>query len=168
MGIGRLVGGAAAAGVAVFAGVSGIGDETTRDDAGEIVESGGLGVFAFQIGDCIQFPAEDADLIESVEGVPCTAPHDAQVYVEFDLPDGDFPGDAAVSQAATDGCYQAFDAAIGVSYDDTPELDFTFLSPVREGWAQGDREISCFVAQTDGTQWTGSALAVDREPSSAE
>lgn len=158
----RIIGGAIAAGVAVFAGVGAMGDDTTRDDSGDIVESGGLGVYSFQIGDCIQFPVTDEQLVESVEGVPCSEPHDAQVYVEFDLAPGAFPGDDAIFEAAAARCYAEFDAAIGIPYDSTPDLDFTAFTPVEEGWEAGDREVTCFVVRTDYEKWTGTALAADR------
>ena len=157
----RIIGGAIAAGVAVFAGVGAMGDDTTRDDSGDIVESGGLGVYSFQIGDCIQFPVGDEQLVESVEGVPGSEPHDAQVYVEFDLAAETFPGDDAIFEAAAARCYAEFDAAMGVAYDATPDLDFTAFTPVEEGWDAGDREVTCFVVRTDYAKWTGTALAAD-------
>ena len=71
-------------------------------------------------------------------------------------------GDDAVFEAAAERCYTEFDAAIGVPYDSTPDLDFTAFTPVEEGWEAGDREVTCFVVRTDYTKWTGTALAADR------
>lgn len=157
----RVLGGAVVAGVAVFAGVNAAGDETTRDEAGSIVESGGLGVLSFQIGDCIQLPT-DADIVESVEGVPCSESHNAQVYAEFDADFDDYPGRDAVTEAAVVGCHSRFDEAIGRPYATTEHLDFTTLEPTAEGWAEGDHEVSCLVIHTGGTPWVGSELAEDQ------
>ncbi|MDA3040977.1 MAG: hypothetical protein O3C27_15900 [Actinomycetota bacterium] len=82
------------AGIAVFGGANAFDANTTRDESGEIVEAGGLGVFAMEVGDCFQVPIED--LVQSVEAVPCTEPHDAQVYAKFDMPDGPYPGEPAI------------------------------------------------------------------------
>lgn len=160
MGVGRLIGGAAVAGVAVFAGVGSLGDETTRDDNGDIIESGGLGVYSFQIGDCIQL--SDVDLVESVEGLPCADPHDAQVYSEFELTTDAYPGDDAASTAAGEGCYQRFEAAVGVPYQDEPDLAFTAFFPTQDSWDQGDREVTCLLVRVDNAPWTGSGLLADR------
>src|SRR5687768_3961131 len=105
----RLIGGLVGGGVAIFAGANAVDDNTTRNDSGEIVGGGGLGVLAMNVGDCIQLP--DAELVQSVEGVPCVEPHDAQVYAEFDLPDGPFPGDAAIDEQGARGCYDRWQAA---------------------------------------------------------
>ena len=34
--------------------------------------------------------------VESVPVVPCSEPHDAEVYAETELPEGDYPGDEAI------------------------------------------------------------------------
>ena len=68
----RLVGGAAVAGIAIFGGAGVFDDDTTRNDQGDIVESGGVGVLSIQKGDCLQIP--DEDTVVSLEGVPCDTP----------------------------------------------------------------------------------------------
>jgi hypothetical protein len=142
----KIVGGAAVAGIAVFGGVTAFGDDTTRNDQNEIIESGGLGAFAIAVGDCLNLPSEFSE-VQSVEGVPCSQAHNAQAFAVFDLTGfGDeFPGSAAFDQQASMGCYDRFESFVGVPYEDS-ELYFLSLEPTQESWAQlGDREIVCLL-----------------------
>ena len=95
----NVVGWGAVAGVAVFGGVSAFGDDTTRNDQNEIIESGGLGAFAIEVGDCLNLPSE-LNEVESVEGIPCSQAHSAQAYAVFDLTgfSDAFPGSAALDE----------------------------------------------------------------------
>ena len=86
----RLIAGAVVAGVAVFAGVGAFQDDTVRDSTGAIVESGGFGAFVIESGDCLNLP--DGDLVQSVEGLPCSQAHDAEVYGMFDMVQNSWPG----------------------------------------------------------------------------
>ncbi len=150
----RLIAGAVVAGVAVFAGVGAFGDETTRNNTGEIVEGGGLGAFRIQNGDCVNIP--DGDLVQSVEGVPCSSAHDAEVYYVFDLTGGAYPGADWVSESAVNGCLTAFHPFVGVAYEYS-ELDIYWLEPTEESWTEiDDREIACMVVAVDGSKLTGS------------
>lgn len=144
----RLVGGAAVAGVAIFGGAGLLDDNTTRNDQGDIVESGGVGVFAIQDGDCLQLP--DADTVASLEGVPCETPHDAQAYHAFDLVGyASYPTDDEIDTDAIDGCEAAFAGFVGTPYEDS-ELYFSYLTPSAEGWDQGDHEIQCMIVPETG------------------
>lgn len=156
----RVVGGLVGGAIAVFAGTNAMEDKTTRDDAGQIVESGGLGAFMVRTGDCVQLPDSAATEVASVEGVPCETPHDAQVYAEFALPEGSFPGIPAVETAAAEGCSSRWEASFG-PFDPAKNLDLTFFTPTGDSWAapQNDREVTCFVVSADGSLLTGTQLA---------
>ena len=97
-------------------------------------------------------------LIQSVEGVPCGEPHDAQVYAEFDLADGAVPGDATVDEQGSRGCYDRWQAAVGTVYEQDTVLDFTFFTPQRDGWDAGDHEIQCMIVRMDGSRMVGNQL----------
>ena len=147
----RLIAGAVVAGVAVFAGVGALGDETTRNEQGTIEEGGGLGAFRIQQGDCLNLPTET--LVASVEGVPCWEPHDAQAYYLFDMTGyTDYPGETAITSAADNGCIAQFHPFVGKSYE-LSELDITWLAPTADSWSEfDDREITCMVVTMDGSQ----------------
>jgi len=159
MGIGKLVGGAVAGLGLVGLGYTGLAgqDATTRDDNGAIVESGEVGAFRIQLGDCLN--GTTTGLIESMEGVPCSSPHDVEVYHAFNMAEGSgvYPGDEATGEAAADGCYDAFAGFVGRDYE-TSKFGFTTLSPSAESWDQiDDREVLCLVANYDETKKTGTA-----------
>ena len=142
------------AGAVVAGSLLGCSQGATRDaDSQEITEAGTADAFALQIGDCFNDTTEE-ELVE-VPAVPCSEPHDNEVYYLFDLPEGEFPGDEAVLAAAEEGCLAQFDAFVGMAYEDS-ELDWFPLSPTEAGWtAIGDREIVCSVwdpaGQTEGS-----------------
>lgn len=152
----RIISGLVGGGVAIFAGANAMDDDTTRNDEGEIVEGGGLGVLAINVGDCIQLPG--AGEVQSVEGVPCTSSHDAQVYAEYDLPGGEFPGQAVLDEQSARGCYDRWQAAVGTVYEDDTVLDFTFFNPTAGGWDEGDHEVQCMIVNIDGTPLVGDRL----------
>ena len=138
--------------VAVFGGVSAFGDDTTRNAQNEIVEAGGLGAFAIEVGDCLNLPSEMSE-VQSVEGVPCNQPHRAQAFALFDLVGfGDeFPGSAAFENQAAEGCYDRFEGFVGIPYENS-ELYFTSLEPTPQGWVElDDREIVCLLVPESGT-----------------
>jgi hypothetical protein len=150
----RLIAGGAVALVAVFAGVGAFQDDTVRDESGAIVEGGGVGAFVIQNGDCIIIPSND--LVQSVEGVPCSQSHDAEAYYLFDLADGSYPGPDWVSESGLNGCLGAFPAFVGISYDRS-EFDVFWLEPTEDSWNElDDREIVCMVTALDGSSLTGS------------
>jgi Septum formation len=152
----RLIGGLIAGGAAIFGGATAIDDHTTRDGSGDIVESGGLGVLAIEIGDCVQFP--DAVEVMSVEGVPCDVLHDGQAFAAFDAPAGPFPGLAALDQLAYAGCFERWPEALGNDPKaDTVHTVVTFV-PTRDGWTLGDRDVLCFVARVDGRRMDADLL----------
>ena len=113
-------------------------DETTQ----EIVEEGQADVFALRVGDCMNTVEED--LVTEVPVVPCSEPHDDEVYFDFQLDDGEYPGDDAVLEQADASCLEQFEPFVGLAYE-TSTLDFYAYRPSEESWAQGDRVVSCVV-----------------------
>jgi hypothetical protein len=53
-----------------------------RDDTGTITEGGELDVFSLSVGDCFGSTTEDA--VASVEAVPCSEPHESEVFALAD------------------------------------------------------------------------------------
>lgn len=136
----------------IITGVVGVGivsagawalDETTRNDQGAIVESGELGVFSFVVGDCIT-GLDAAGEIESATGVPCTDPHEYEVYSETFLTDSSETVPADIETQADEYCYSQFSSFVGLDYESS-KLDFTYIYPTEESWAGGDKEITCMI-----------------------
>lgn len=146
----RIIGGVVAGGIAIFGGVAATQDETKRDETGAIVESGGVGAFALRPGDCFMAPDETAELVMSVEGVPCIAPHDGQVYATFDVPDAESFDELSVETQAQEGCLSRWMTDLWGAYEENTEIDINFLQPTAESWADSDREIACVIVPMEG------------------
>lgn len=121
----------------------------TIDTEGEMVS-----VFDLSEGDCWDDPSETSDTVNQVEVVPCDEPHDNEVYLVFDLADGDFDASAVQSDADT-GCLDAFDAFVGTPYEDS-RLDYFNLTPTADSWDAGDREVVCSLYDIDLKKLVGS------------
>jgi hypothetical protein len=130
-------------------------DETVRDTTGEVVEAGTVGALAFQLGDCLVFPSSysvnEESSITKLEVVPCTELHDAQIVGEYLMNDGDFPGDAFITEyeKANNICWDKYDAYTKTSLD-APPHSYNLLHPSEESWLQGDRELQCLFSRNDG------------------
>jgi hypothetical protein len=140
--------------------VSACASEPARNEAGQIEEEGELSVFNFRVGDCFDDPSTTSDEVSDVAGVPCSGPHDNEVFHLYDLPDGSFPGSAAIDASVETECLTAFEDYVGISYQ-VSELFFFPLTPTEASWAQSDREVACAL-YADGEQLTGSMKGSSR------
>jgi len=141
---------AVAAAVAVVGsgcgGSAGTSDDSTRDDAGRITESGRVGTQALRVGDCFVQP-DGAGSVLTVTGVPCTQPHDAQVIARIAMPDADaYPGVDAVTDASSTGCIEA--AGTVPEEKLRSGVGLSGYAPEERSWNAGDRDIVCFVEAT--------------------
>ena len=110
-------------------------------------------VFTIRVGDCLD-DASSNGTVTTAPIVPCDTPHDSEAYASIKMTDGAFPGDAAVTSQANEGCADAFPAFVGISYDDS-DLSISYYFPTKESWdGNHDREILCTIYD-DGTKTTG-------------
>ena len=117
--------------------------QAERDEETQEVQSAGeADVFTIALGDCMN--DQSADEIDSVPAVPCSEPHDLEVYSLFDIPGDEFPGLDAIYTAADDGCYAAFPGFVGIAYEDSV-LDFSSYTPTEASWESGDHEVVCLI-----------------------
>lgn len=132
--------------------------EADRDESGTIVAEGSLDAFHMRVGDCFDDGsafASDNPEIGSVPGVPCSKPHDNEVYAVFDVSAASFPGDQMPAMAQ-DACMERFEAFVGLDYESS-SLDIASLYPSRDSWhQQNDREVICAVYDIDAKKLTGS------------
>ena len=142
----------------IITGVAGIGivsagayalDQTTRNDQGTIIESGELGVFSFQAGDCISNLDMDAMNIEKATGVPCAQKHQAEVFAETYFADNSETRPAEFNDKGNLYCDSQFATFVGRNYEDST-LDYIMLYPLDQGWKDGDREITCIIFDPAG------------------
>ncbi|MFZ3453247.1 septum formation family protein [Arthrobacter sp. 7Tela_A1] len=102
-----------------------------------------------KVGDCL---AEDPDAeeVDAVDVLPCTQPHDSEVYAAMDMEAGAYPGEETVDTTAQDFCLAEFQPYIGADYS-VSALDIGYLTPTPTSWTLGnDREILCTVYRVDG------------------
>lgn len=123
----------------------------------------GGNVFSLAVGDCFDDEAGADEEITSVPMVDCDEPHDNEVYHVFDLEDAaDYPGDAAVQEAADEGCLDAFEPFVGTPYLDS-ELEYFTITPTAQSWEDADdREVICSVYELSFDKMEGTMRGVGR------
>jgi hypothetical protein len=131
--------------------------QADRDESGAIVGAGSIDAFQMRVGDCFNDGSTFTDDTEvnSVPGVPCSDPHDNEVYAVFDVSSASFPGDE-MERMAFESCKQRFQSFVGRDYDSSA-LDIATLYPTRESWSEhNDREVICAVYDVAANKLTGS------------
>ena len=146
------IGGVVIAGVLAVGGIGayekwgkGGEDNTVRDQSGEIVEQGELGVFVLSVGDC--FIATSGD-IETTTGVPCSSSHTHELAGKFTLIADVYPGLTSIESQAETNCAPLIDSYVGDIdrvYLKYPDFSWTSLSPTPMSFAEGDRTVSCII-----------------------
>lgn len=114
----------------------------TRGANGQISQSGKLNVFSLAVGDCFDNPTSQQD-IASVSAVPCSQPHNAQVFATFDLPGGDSNYPSNLTQLASNGCNAKQDRLNQALVTDS--MSIRFIYPVLHAWQSGERTVNCLV-----------------------
>jgi hypothetical protein len=139
-------------------GLAGCGSESSapeRDESGQVMASGQVEALEIQVADC--FNDAGLDAVEEVTVVPCTDPHDYEVFHVFELADGAYPGVDAIETSWIDGCLARFEAFVGTTFE-ASLLDISAIYPTEETWNElGDREVLCSVTAVDGSLRTSSA-----------
>ena len=112
-------------------------------------------VFDLEVGDCF---TSDTTLLDTVVVVDCEDPHVYEVYDVGDVESADdaYPGDAEMGETASAQCQDAFEAYVGIAYEDS-RWYVTSIPPNEETWAEGDREVVCLLHLQDESEVTGSA-----------
>lgn len=123
--------------------------------------SGDTSVFDLQVGDCFDDDPAATDEVASVATVDCAEPHDNEIFFEFSLAGGTFPGEDAIMGEAADRCIPAFDAFVGKSYYES-DLDIFPITPTAASWEEGDRVVYCVLYALDLSKLTGSMRGANR------
>lgn len=115
------------------------------------------GIFSLSVGDC--FDDEGDVLVDDVPKIDCAAPHDLEVFDQFDITAVTFDA-GAVAEEAQNGCKDRFAAFLGLSYDEST-LDLLDFHPTANSWTFGDRRVSCAMGVPD-EKTTGSLRGAAR------
>ncbi len=131
-----------------------------RDETGQIVSEGNVDIFQIQVGDCFDddsthYTDETVEL-SGVGGIPCSQPHDNEVYAQTEMSVANYPGEAGIAKIAENYCFEQFGTYVGKSYD-ASILEITYIYPTLQSWSQlDDREISCAVFDMNLEKLVGS------------
>lgn len=106
-----------------------------------------VSVFDLVPGTCLSAFAEGSGAREVV-AVPCGYPHAAEVVATVSMPDGSWPGRAAVDTFAVGHCVEAVG---GLGLDAGGSLRWSYYGPTEVSWERrDDRVVSCVVVSGDG------------------
>ncbi len=134
--------------------------EPVRDETGEVVEGGQGDAFTLSVGDCLSEAASEGE-VTAVPIVPCSEPHDAEIYHDFQLEGTEYPGDEEITRLADEGCIGAFEDFVGLPYD-ASTLEVTYYTPTENSWNEvDDRLVSCLIVDPAG-QTTDSLEGAER------
>jgi hypothetical protein len=119
---------------------------------GEITGPGDVSTMSLEVGDCVN-GLEESQAVASLPAVPCTDPHEGEVFALFDLPEGDYPAETELVEQAETGC---FDRLLGYAPQaaENPELGLFYFYPMESSWPE-DRQVVCIATSASGTM-TGS------------
>lgn len=114
--------------------------------------------FSLVKGDCFDAPDGSLEgLAYDVDTVPCSGAHDGEVFAGFTMPAGSYPGDDRVTDLADDKCYALEDRYAMDAWAVPDDVDVYYLTPTRQSWRLGDREITCVFGNVDtNSSLTGS------------
>ncbi|MET9407264.1 DUF4190 domain-containing protein [Streptomyces sp. NPDC002935] len=112
-------------------------------------DSGGA-AFSLEVGECFDsLNGSLKGLAFDVDKVPCSGEHDAEVFAEFAMGDGDYPGDIALGDEADRRCYREQSGYAMDSWAVPDDVDVYSFTPTSQSWRRGDREVSCLFGNTD-------------------
>jgi hypothetical protein len=97
-------------------------------------------------------PPEDE--FDEVRRLPCSEPHDGEVFFNEDHPGPDFPSDDAFQSWVEAECIPAFESYTGSAYDDQEVLDIGWFTPTERSWTFGDRGVTCYLTPVNGIPTT--------------
>jgi hypothetical protein len=102
-------------------------------------------VLQLDVGTCVNDSDTplSADLAEVPE-VPCSEPHDSELYAIRTVDDGAYPGADVLIREGQSYCQDRFAGFVGIDFRSSL-LDFYFYYPTPSSWAAGDRLIYCMV-----------------------
>ncbi|HYI66133.1 MAG TPA: septum formation family protein [Candidatus Limnocylindrales bacterium] len=131
-----------------------------RDDAGSLASAGTVSVDDLRAGDC--FNTTDDVEISDVDGVPCTEPHQYEVFALATYEgDGTYPPDSQLDAIFTEVCEPAFEPYVGLPWADS-DIYGNMISPSEESWSEGDRAFICVLYDPEDEALTESLAGANR------
>jgi hypothetical protein len=107
-----------------------------------------------EVGTCFNIP--DGTTVQTVERQPCTESHNGEVFFVGDYDGTSFPIALSLDSYIDANCVPAFESYIGTDIDAATDLAIGYFHPSRDGWDNGERTITCYVARSDESSMTES------------
>jgi hypothetical protein len=105
-----------------------------------IVGKGTVTATDVTVGDCLAEIPDSARVL-TVQTVECDQSHAGEVYAVLTMPDGDFPGQAAIEEYQNKCEPELAAYSPDAMTDDS--IQMYVLYPTAETWEQGDRAVTC-------------------------
>lgn len=123
-------------------------DEPERDSGtGQVTEEATIDIIALELGDCMM--DAPSGLREDIDVVPCTEPHDQEVFHEITMPDGDF-SETDIDAASMECIGEPYTAFIGLEKAESVFEVFPLI-PSETSWDEhDDRTIQCVIFDPSG------------------
>jgi len=88
--------------------------------------------------------------------VPCTEPHDSEVFYNQPLPETTYPTDLQWGDLAAQQCDPAFKTYVGSDMN-TSRLNVQYIRPTSQSWDAGNTQLICFTVDPSGDRTTSVA-----------
>ncbi|HWV49624.1 MAG TPA: septum formation family protein [Microbacterium sp.] len=138
------------------------GDAPRDEETDQVTEEAEIDIFQLKVGDCLTEEAMTGGETNTAPVIPCDEPHPYEVYYEFELEDGEFPGSAAIEAPAIEKCEAAFTEFVGLTWDEST-LEYSWFEPTQASWDQGgDRLLQCIIYDPADDALTGSLKGAAR------
>ncbi|MEV5977923.1 DUF4190 domain-containing protein [Streptomyces sp. NPDC052114] len=122
------------------------------------------GAFPVGKGGCFDAPDGDLDAMKyafQVDEVPCSGPHDGEVFGSFRVNHTGYPGDDVLTDLADSRCSDLATAYTQDSWADSGDADLYYFMPDRNTWRHGDRNVTCLFGSGDPDQPLKGSLRSD-------
>jgi hypothetical protein len=116
-------------------------------------------------GTCYRLPPADraASSVGAVDVVPCTTPHDGQVYAKVPLDFDSYPADIELTSTADAGCADRDAGALDPAVESVDTISMTWYAPLEADWAESPHVATCVIESDDADgltrSWTSGAAA---------
>jgi len=115
-----------------------------RGANGQITQSGQLDVTQLKVGDCFNVPSGN-DAVTTVQAIPCTQAHDAQVYAAPAISESTYPSDATLQSEGKTACGTASAiASLKAASSSLPsDVSSEIFYPEQSTFDDGTKNFSC-------------------------
>jgi hypothetical protein len=106
-------------------------------------------VFALRPGQCFQNPPASQTVlgVTYVTVVPCSTPHNAQAFVQFNATGTSYPGVDALKRQADTGCHGRIRKSVQTSKIKN-SMTLHYLYPLQSSWTSGHKTITCLIVNS--------------------